>query len=404
MSRDLYGRLKQLKRAAAGRPPEPPRASAAQTPGTGETPPEGWRVAAPHVFEREMIEPLAGQRFAAPPVDGDAMFECRTLGRRVDVRTLRFMDTETTGLSGGAGTVVFLAGSARLTEDGLRVRQTLLGDFPAEPDFLRQIAADLGAGVWVSYNGKAFDARLLESRFLMHGRPPLSTEHVDLLPWSRRLWRRRIGPCALSDVERKVLDRPRIADVPGIEIPERYFRSLRAGEFVELEPVFEHHYRDMVSLVHLFFRIEAVLASPLEDESVDPYRLGRLLLSRGDASGLELLEREVRTGEEAAHRAAILLSRAHRRAGRPAEAIRVLTACSSGHAETIAVELAKIHEHDLRDPAEALRVLTEFLHRDGSREPSDPLAYRLARLSRKAGVSASADRSAASGSESPLVD
>ncbi len=387
MSRDLYERLRHLKRTAAV--PRGSSAGAARRDSAlshvasgGASPPAGWRVLAPNVFERETVEPFLHPEL--PAAAADAAFESLALGRRVDLRSLRFMDTETTGLSGGAGTAVFLAGSARLTAGGLHVRQVFLGDFPAEPDFLRALSADLG-GVWVSYNGKAFDARLLETRFLMNGLPPMEAEHLDLLTWSRRLWRRRIGPCALSDIEREVLARDRVDDVPGIEIPERYFRYLRTGEPAELLPVFEHHYHDMVSLVHLFFRIEAVLSSPLSDESVDFFRLGRLLLARGHEAAFELLEREARAGEEAAAQAAVLLSRAYRRAGRSDLAIRALTGCPAGDALAVTVELSKVYEHDLRDAAAARGVVEAFLERTGSAEESDLLSHRLARLVRKTG-------------------
>ncbi len=127
------------------------------------------------------------------------------------------MDTETTGLSGGAGTTVFLVGSAHYRDGVVTVQQTLLGDFPGEPAFLQIVHQQLWQpGTWVSYNGKAFDSRLLETRFLLNGQQVTIPEQLDLLYWSRRLWRRIIGRCSLGDIERVILGVSRVNDVAGV--------------------------------------------------------------------------------------------------------------------------------------------------------------------------------------------
>lgn len=420
---DLYSRLKRIKAGrgaggdgrqtdAAGE--DGPRGSAGaprerRTPGVEVVPltlgPD-WHEAAPMVFARETVETIA----APPALTSDGRhLESRLLGRRVDLESLRFMDTETTGLSGGAGTTAFLVGSGVLDGHSLRVRQILLVDFPGEPGFLEETARSLASDVWVSYNGKAFDARLLESRFLMNGMPPLAAEQLDLLFWSRRLWRSTLGSCSLGNIEREILGRGRNDDIPGMEIPERYFQFLRDGNGAGLEDVFEHHRLDIVSLAHLFFRVERILGDPLAAADADPaldcYQLGRWMLATDEAIGLELLERAVSDERrEAAVRAALVLSRRYRRSGRSDDALRVLSRVAAlSRAEerlaTVVVEMAKIFEHDHRDPERARALVAECLGPDGNRGGAPGLGsgmqaslrYRLERLERKVASRAAAE-------------
>jgi uncharacterized protein YprB with RNaseH-like and TPR domain len=390
---NLYNRLKRIKQAKKSpdrRPAESTDAVEYRTPSEGsrdsvkstdsvEAPAVGleeWREVAPLVLTRETRERVG------TPVD--AMFDSRLLGRTIDVRSLRFMDTETTGLSGGAGTTVFLVGAGTIERDTIRVRQTLLVDFPGEPEFLHAVADDLAGDVWVSYNGKAFDAKLLESRFLMNGIAPMAPEQLDLLYWARRLWRTRIESCALSHVEGRILGRGRTDDIPGFEIPERYFRFLRDGNGGHLRDVFEHHRLDIVSLVHLFLRIERVLRSPLDDHTIDHLQLARRLARSDEPVAMLLYERAAasRNPEEAA-RAALALSRIYRRYRRTDDALRVLSRLGASPGKAIVVEMAKILEHERRDPAAALELVQSHVTADPAAATPD-LMHRLARLRRKA--------------------
>ena len=391
MSSDLYRRLRQRVsgRSPAAGPPdgkpmgepmgEPARPVSGARSSSDRSPPDGWHERAPLVYIRETLEQIA----RPPGLSPDGTIESCMLGRTVPVSALRFMDTETTGLSGGAGTTVFLVGSGELTAEGIRVRQVLLGDFPGEPGFLEQVSNDLADPVWVSYNGKAFDGRLLESRFLMNGMSPLNPEHVDLLTWSRRLWRSRIGPCALSDLERSILGRERHGDIPGIEIPDRYFAYLRTGRVADLEPVFEHHRLDIVSLVYLFLRIESVLREPAGDPTIDRFQLGRWLLATREDTALSLLE-DATTGSDSERvRAALLLARTYRRRGRPLDALRILERVADAGSVCVVVEAAKIHEHDLRDPSTARALVGACLDRPNASGIAPELRHRLDRLCRK---------------------
>src|SRR5262249_38066148 len=105
-----------------------------------------------------------------------------------------FFDLETTGLNGGAGTHVFLIGYGRFESDGgFATTQFLLTRAEGERILLGRVASLLEhAGSIVSFNGKSFDAPLLETRYLFHRLPWSAGDipHVDVLHPARRFWGR----------------------------------------------------------------------------------------------------------------------------------------------------------------------------------------------------------------------
>jgi uncharacterized protein YprB with RNaseH-like and TPR domain len=173
-------------------------------------------------------------------------------------RTL-FVDLETTGLSGGAGTVAFLVGCGWFDMGAFQVRQFLLTSYASERALLCAVAECFGAtSLLVTFNGKTFDVPVMETRWLFHRMPlPLeSVRHFDMLHPARRLWRTRDAPsgesaeggCRLGTLERVLCDVTRVGDIPGMDIPARYFRFLRSGDALPLEPVLEHNRLDLISL------------------------------------------------------------------------------------------------------------------------------------------------------------
>jgi tetratricopeptide (TPR) repeat protein len=172
-------------------------------------------------------------------------------------RTL-FVDLETTGLSGGAGTVAFLVGVGWFDLGAFQMRQFLLTSFASERAMLCAVAECFDAAtLLVTYNGKTFDVPVMETRWLFHRmRMPLeSIRHFDMLHPARRLWRTREGAstdgegdCRLATLERVLCGVTRVGDVPGMDIPGRYFQFLRTGDARPLEPVMEHNRLDLVSL------------------------------------------------------------------------------------------------------------------------------------------------------------
>ncbi|MBK5293722.1 MAG: ribonuclease H-like domain-containing protein [Acidobacteriia bacterium] len=165
-----------------------------------------------------------------------------------------FLDTETTGLSGGSGTCAFLIGLGKITPEGFRVRQYFMRDYGEEASALDALAADLeGVQVLVTYNGKSFDLPLLETRYRLARRQPPFTHipHLDLLHGARRLWRLRLESCSLIHLESRILGLTREGDVAGALIPNIYFDYLRSGSAARLSPVFHHNVLDIVTLAAL---------------------------------------------------------------------------------------------------------------------------------------------------------
>lgn len=252
--------------------------------------PEGWTRVAPCVWKRGQVrtsgvsggtqdqeflqcpEGRASGHVPAPPdrdvpcspgyrkqsptyVETDlAIFSRRLAGTIVAPKNCLFFDLETTGLSGGAGTVAFLAAFGRYTDDrSFAVTQYFMTDYPGETDFLACIAAEmLSLPVIVTYNGATFDIPLLRVRRTMNDMLPMEpTTHVDVLHAARRLWRRTLNDCSLGSLEAKILGLRREGDIPGSRIPEVWFSFLKAGSDDRLAGVFDHNAQDIVSLAEL---------------------------------------------------------------------------------------------------------------------------------------------------------
>lgn len=165
-----------------------------------------------------------------------------------------FLDTETTGLAGGAGTYAFLVGIGFFDDRGFVVRQFLMPELSEEKEMLIMLAGELKPfRSVVTFNGRVFDLPLLETRYIMKGvRPGLSWEHhLDLLPVSRRLWRGHFESCRLGCLEERVLGFDRGEDIPGYAIPPLYVRFLKEQRMSLLEPVLSHNAWDVASLAAL---------------------------------------------------------------------------------------------------------------------------------------------------------
>ena len=170
---------------------------------------------------------------------------------------LVYFDLETTGLSGGAGMVAFLAGVGEWTPDGFRTTQFLLPSYAAERAMLHALNAYLGDdAVLVTYNGRTFDVPVMELRGEMQRVPQVVCDlpHLDMLHAARRLWRASEEgdrSCRLTHLEESVLGVGRVGDVGGFEIPARYFQFVRGGGAGVLEPVLMHNRLDLLSLAAL---------------------------------------------------------------------------------------------------------------------------------------------------------
>src|SRR5713101_3278808 len=206
-----------------------------------------------------------------------------------------FLDTETTGLAGGTGTYAFLIGLAWWDAGALQVEQFFMRDFGEEHAILHEVAARIAERpVLVTFNGKAFDWPLLENRFTMTRSiaVPRLAAHLDLLHPARALWKLRLGSVRLVELERHVLDAPRLGwhradEVASCLVPQHYFDYLRGGSAEPLVGVVRHNQMDLRGLAALFGKINALLTARHEANeeinSLDLFGLSRFLERRGES-------------------------------------------------------------------------------------------------------------------------
>jgi uncharacterized protein len=215
----------------------------------------------------------------------------------VDLSRMLVLDTETTGLSGGAGTVPFLVGLGWFEQGVFKLEQLFLTNFGGEVPLLRYLAEQLArASCIVTYNGKSFDWPLLRSRFILNRvacpEPPL---HIDLLHCARRVLKPRLSSVRLVEVERSLLHFHRDDDIDGAEIPGRYLGYLRGRDPSLLLPVFEHNANDLIALPAVLWRLCAHFERlQPSDDPRDHLAYARVALRAGD------LDRARTFGEAAA--------------------------------------------------------------------------------------------------------
>jgi hypothetical protein len=306
------------------------------------------------------------------------------------------MDLETTGLSLGAGTYVFLVGLGYFREGRYHVHQVFLRDFDEEPAALyhtRKLMEPFRT--LVTFNGKRFDIPLLEARFTMCSQPATFRDMTswDLLYPARRLWYDRLENCRLGTIERERLGVAREGlDIPGDQIPRLYFDYIHDGDARDLDRVVYHNAMDVLTLTTLAVHIHRCL------EEKDPVRsnlfsVGRYYDRKGNQGlGEEYFEVVSCRGSSPREkdRALLHLARQRKREGRIEDALGIWQGLieREGHGTVDAcVEIAKHQEHQARDYDEAIEMVQNAMGRVGPEEVRlrGDLEKRLKRLKGKKG-------------------
>jgi uncharacterized protein YprB with RNaseH-like and TPR domain len=293
---------------------------------------------------------------------------------------LLFFDLETTGLSGGAGTVAFLAAFGRVSQGeaaggeprasrsaecaAIVVTQYLLLDYSGETDFLNAMLAEFSSEKSVvSYNGKAFDSQILKTRCLMNGFTPPLYHHADLLHPARRLWKKILDDCSQKTIETEILGLDRAGDISGAEAPEIWFSFLKTGLSERLLGICDHNLRDIKGLAVMFAALSFIASSPLNADTQFVFNAEALAIRWREA----LLRRPRFFGPEENETGSRLLD----------------AASSLGSVRTLVIK-AKDAEWRLGDFAAALLYTETALSRtEAGSEINKKLIHRRERLLRK---------------------
>lgn len=318
-----------------------------------------------------------------------------------DPEKLVFLDTETSGLAGGTGTFAFLVGVGRYTPEGFHLAQFFMRDPLEEPALLLALEEFLApCETVVSFNGKAFDVPLLDTRYTMQGwkSPFKDLSQVDLLHLARRLWRDRLPSRTLANLEVQILHATRTdEEIPGWMIPQIYFDYLRDGDARPLERVFYHNAMDVVSLAALLNHTSALLEDPFVQpayEYIDLAAVGRLLEDLGHLDrAAEIYETclNVELPDDVYNDTLLHLSLLHKRNNNYLAAVPLWEQAAARRGIYAFEELAKYYEHHTEDLESALRwtqVALEYLDTKGlprmeKTQWKPEFLHRLERLQRK---------------------
>lgn len=301
-----------------------------------------------------------------------------------------FLDTETTGLSGGAGTLAFEIGIGWFTEDTFEIEQYVMRDYDEESPMLRLLSERLtGKKAFCTFNGKTFDIPLLTSRFVMNRMRFPEFRQLDLLHAARRVWKLRLGRCNLSSLEEAVLGRKREDDLPGALVPQRFFDYLKTGNITLFDDVLRHNLDDVRSLTDILSALLNAHNRPEElQKEEDIYSVGRVLDKRGYSGRARICYRMADRGGMSMQSRISLAENLRRDKcyEQAADLYKRMIAAGQGGLKPY-ISLAKLYEHRLSRPKDALEITYRALSIAAERNAPelDELQKRYMRLIKKTG-------------------
>jgi uncharacterized protein YprB with RNaseH-like and TPR domain len=322
---------------------------------------------------KDVVYPVDQMSCCAEEISGMEMYrQChdeRMAG--LDGSRLLFIDTETTGLAGGTGTVPFMIGVGYFENQSFVVRQFFMRDYDDEPAILQEVHELLQRFDGVcTYNGKCFDVPLLHSRFLLNRQRTRIADlpHFDLLYSARRFWRELLPNCQLSTVEASIFGHRRVQDVPSEMIPYIYFDYLRGIRMSRIKPVFAHNAEDIRTLAMIAARACRMMRNPLQEcqHAHELIGMARYCLAEEDEEqAAEFLYQAMQSRElEPALEFSVCkqLSMIHKRCGEYAKAVPLWQRMIERHADCFPfIELAKYFEHRERQFEQALHFTEQVL-------------------------------------------
>ncbi|MFO0758256.1 MAG: ribonuclease H-like domain-containing protein [Byssovorax sp.] len=323
--------------------------------------------------------PLVAGRDADPAMLALLALDPALAGR--DPKGALYVDTETTGLAGGTGTVPFLIGLSWFDAEAnaFMLEQVLLRRLGEEAPMLALVAERLrAASMIVSYNGKAFDLPLLKTRFVMNRmEAPALPPHLDLVHVARRVHKARLKSRTLASIEAEVLGRARVGDVSGGDIVSTYLHFLRTADEEALLGVVEHNAADVLSMVALV----GLYGEPLGSLTAGDLAGAARVLRRAGA-----LDRAAELADEAVSRGGGVEAKKAR--GEIAKARGDKARALADYEElslevddpAVRLELSKLYEHQVTAYGAALMLVAQ-----GTGEGEEAAAKRKARLAKKIG-------------------
>ncbi|MBN2340782.1 MAG: ribonuclease H-like domain-containing protein [Deltaproteobacteria bacterium] len=298
-----------------------------------------------------------------------------------------FIDTETTGLSGGVGTLPFLIGAGYFEDGVFVVEQYFCREPSEEPAQLEALANRMEQAAYlVTFNGKSFDMPLINTRFIVNKvkNPGYNLPHLDLLHVSRRIFKRRLSDRSLQNLEKVILGFTREGDIPGSEIPAAYREYLFGAGAQRICDILAHNLLDIVALAALGGVLDKIYSDPLAvAHAADNLGLAREAFGAGEKEiGNRHLDAADALGDSDDKRIALHMKgkEAMRRKAfdEAIDAYRRVLDVDAGDVDAH-LQLAKLYEHRKKDYESALRHAEQAAELEGA----DGAAYRVARIQKK---------------------
>lgn len=274
-------------------------------------------------------------------------------------KDLFFFDTETTGLSGGAGTTIFLLGYARVHEDKVVVRQHLLPAPGNEVALYQSFLQEVDYTTLVTYNGKAFDWPQVKTRHTLVREhvPKLPLfGHFDLLHAARRLWKDTMESVRLVNVEKEILGIKRENDIPGFLAPMIYFDFVKTHEMEGIKGVLKHNEWDVLTLITLYIHLSKLLQTNSDTRNErEEFEVGRWFDSLGEKKiAARIYENIVERSWGASYKLGLIKKREARYGEAKELFLQSFGNKENPKKEEAAIELSMLLEHKEKDYSAAL--------------------------------------------------